>query len=91
MLRQLGVLDFYEGRFDKLLPNEKPGRLEFSYELPDHLPLWIQVDTDAEKIDQILLAKKPEQSTRAMARSCGRRAVDYAADDPDLSLFASRC
>jgi hypothetical protein len=49
------------------------------------------VDTDAEKIDQILLAKKPEQSTRAMARSCGRRAVDYAADDPDLSLFASRC
>ena len=29
---------------------------EFTYELSDHLPLWIQVetDTDAEELDQVL-------------------------------------
>lgn len=55
---QTGVLDFYEGGIDKLYPNEKLSKLEFTYELSDHLPLWIQVDTDtdAEKIDQILCA-----------------------------------
>ena len=56
-----GVLDFYEGGIEKLYPNEKLSKLEFTFELSDHLPLWIQVDTDtdAEKIDQLLAEKKP--------------------------------
>jgi len=56
-----GVVDFYEGGIDRLFPDAKLNKLEFTFELSDHLPLWIQVDTDtdAEKIDQILVAKKP--------------------------------
>jgi hypothetical protein len=47
---------------DKLFPNAKLSKLEFTFELSDHMPLWIQIDTDtdAERIDQILVAKKPQ-------------------------------
>jgi len=56
-----GVLDFYEGGIDRLYPREKLSKHDFTFELSDHLPLWIQIDTDtdAEKIDQILATKKP--------------------------------
>jgi endonuclease/exonuclease/phosphatase family metal-dependent hydrolase len=49
-----GVLDFYCGDHSPLFPNLDKDK--FTYELSDHLPLWIQlkVDTLDEKIDQIL-------------------------------------
>ena len=55
-----GVLDFYQGNISKLYPNNTPGKKEFTYELSDHLPLWIQVDvdTETEKLDQIISRKK---------------------------------
>jgi endonuclease/exonuclease/phosphatase family metal-dependent hydrolase len=44
-----GVLDFYEGDWKSLYPNasHRPrNRDRFTYELSDHLPLWIQIDTE---------------------------------------------
>lgn len=49
-----GVLDFYCGDHKPLFP--KLSKQEFTFQLSDHLPLWIQlrVDTTDEQIDQIL-------------------------------------
>ena len=41
-----GVLDFYKGDHSKLFPGKKMSRDEFTYQLSDHLPLWVQIDTD---------------------------------------------
>jgi len=51
-----GVLDFYTGGIKKLYPNDTPDKKAFTYELSDHLPLWIEVDVDTEeeKLDQII-------------------------------------
>ena len=57
-----GVLDFYisEREIPKLYIKNPPVKLKFTYEMSDHLPLWIQlnVDTSAEKLDQIIKAGK---------------------------------
>lgn len=49
-----GVLDFYAGNHRKLFPNLN--KRDFTYQLSDHLPLWVQLDVDLEdeKLDQIL-------------------------------------
>ena len=49
-----GVLDFYCGDHKPLFPNLD--KQKFTFQVSDHLPLWIQlkVDTLDEKIDQIL-------------------------------------
>jgi len=54
-----GMLDFYTGGIKKLYPTDTPKKTAFTYELSDHLPLWIQlnVDTETEKLDQILNPK----------------------------------
>ena len=51
-----GVLDFYEGDHRPLYPGTKLTKQEFTYELSDHLPLWIQINTDIEgvELDQVL-------------------------------------
>lgn len=51
-----GVLDFYQGDHASLYPGEKLTKQQFTYELSDHLPLWIQVntDTEAERLDQLI-------------------------------------
>lgn len=51
-----GVLDFYGGDHRKLYPSDKLSVEEFTFELSDHLPLWMQVKTDVEgfKLDQVL-------------------------------------
>lgn len=51
---QAGVLDFYAGNYQALYPRRKMTKLEFTYELSDHLPLWAQVRTDvaSERIDE---------------------------------------
>lgn len=51
-----GVLDFYQGNHKKLFPGNNLDKQAFTFQLSDHLPMWIQldVDTDAERLDQIL-------------------------------------
>jgi hypothetical protein len=51
-----GVLDFYAGNHSRLFPGLRLTKHEFTYQLSDHLPLWVQlnVDTDAERLDNIL-------------------------------------
>jgi endonuclease/exonuclease/phosphatase family metal-dependent hydrolase len=54
-----GVLDFYTGGIKKLYPTDTPTKDDFTYELSDHLPLWIQmdIDTEDEELDQIIKSK----------------------------------
>jgi len=54
-----GVLDFYCGDWQALFPREHyphMSKRDFTYELSDHLPLWVQLDTwtDDEELDQLL-------------------------------------
>jgi len=54
-----GVFDFYCDDWQALFPREYYPRMskrDFTYELSDHLPLWVQIDTwiDDEELDQIL-------------------------------------
>lgn len=55
-----GVLDFYCNAPAQLFPGKKLTKLEFTFRLSDHLSLWVQLNTDddAEKLDQILNAKR---------------------------------
>jgi len=57
---QGGVLDFYAGDHAPLLPGKKFSKLEFTFQLSDHLPLWLHIDTDteSERLDQILNPKE---------------------------------
>ncbi len=49
-----GVLDFYQGDHRKLFP--KLTKSAFTYQLSDHLPLWIQVNTDndTQQLEQLI-------------------------------------
>ena len=51
-----GIVDFYTGGVKKLYPNKELTKSAFTYQLSDHLPLWIQVDVDTEKekLDQLI-------------------------------------
>ncbi len=51
-----GILDFFTGGIKKLYPNKTLTKTPFTFQLSDHLPLWIQVDvnTEKEQLDQII-------------------------------------
>ena len=51
-----GVLDFYCGNHTPLFPDDGMTKNDFTYQLSDHLPLWIEVKTDVESevLDQII-------------------------------------
>ncbi len=54
-----GVLDFYCDDWRALFPQEQypdMTKTDFTYELSDHLPLWVQLDTwtEDEELDQLL-------------------------------------
>ena len=56
---QGGVLDFYQDDWRALFPRSKypdMDKPEFTYQLSDHLPLWVQIDTwiADQELDQIL-------------------------------------
>lgn len=57
-----GVLDFYKGGHKALLPGLNLSKKEFTYQLSDHLPLWVQLDTDIddERLDQILNPRRQQ-------------------------------
>lgn len=56
---QGGVLDFYAGDHAPLFPGMNLSKQAFTYQISDHLPLWLHVDTDieSERLDQILNPK----------------------------------
>ena len=58
---QGGVLDFFDGDHTPLAPKAM-SKDRGTYELSDHLPLWVQLNTDndAEQLDQILNPKKAD-------------------------------
>jgi endonuclease/exonuclease/phosphatase family metal-dependent hydrolase len=51
-----GVLDWYAGDHRRLFPGVSLSKEEMTYQISDHLPLWIQLDTDNDTIqlDQLL-------------------------------------
>ncbi len=53
-----GVLDFYAGDFGPLFPGKE--KTECTFQLSDHLPLWVQINTDMDghELDQLLRQKK---------------------------------
>ncbi len=55
-----GIVDFYRGDHKPLFPGKSMTKQEFTYQLSDHLPLWLQLNTDNDSIqlDQILKRDK---------------------------------
>jgi len=51
-----GVVDYYKGNYKSLLPYKHLTKDKFTYELSDHLPLWVQlnIDTADEEVDQLI-------------------------------------
>ena len=64
-----GVLDFYKGNWRALYPKKQFPDLDksaFTFEMSDHLPLWVQLDTwtDDEELDQLIRAKSKKKKPR---------------------------
>jgi endonuclease/exonuclease/phosphatase family metal-dependent hydrolase len=57
---QGGIIDFYAKDHTSLFPGETLTKTQFTYQLSDHLPLWLHVNTDieSERLDQILNPKQ---------------------------------
>jgi hypothetical protein len=51
-----GVLDFYKNNYKSIPPYRNLSKTEFTYELSDHLPLWVQlnIDTEDEELNQLI-------------------------------------
>ena len=49
-----GILDFYQGDSKPLFPGMS--KTDFTYQISDHLPLWIRINTDiaGQELDQII-------------------------------------
>ncbi|MEE9552812.1 MAG: endonuclease/exonuclease/phosphatase family protein [candidate division Zixibacteria bacterium] len=58
--KKAGVLDFHKGSFKPLYPWSEKTENRLSWEVSDHLPLWVQLDVDSydEQLDQIIRSKK---------------------------------
>ncbi len=56
-----GVLDFHidDTHIEELFPGKKLTRDKFTYQMSDHMPVWIQIKTDIERfrLDQIIQSK----------------------------------
>ncbi|MFH1984632.1 MAG: endonuclease/exonuclease/phosphatase family protein [Pseudomonadota bacterium] len=59
-----GILDFYSGGVEGLYPNNTPNETDFTYQLSDHLPLWIQLIPGAN------LGRRGERFVAAMNFLC---------------------
>lgn len=59
-----GVLDFFidDAHIKELFPKNKYTREKFSYQMSDHMPVWIQINVDIEtfRFDQIVQGGKKE-------------------------------
>lgn len=59
-----GVLDFFvdTASIKKLYVKDPPNKLDFTYQMSDHLPIWVQLktDSDSEELDKLIATfKKP--------------------------------
>jgi endonuclease/exonuclease/phosphatase family metal-dependent hydrolase len=63
LIQEAGVLDFYAGNVSKLYPGVEMTKRKFTHQISDHLPLWVQLNTDNEhhKLNQII---NPERAGR---------------------------
>lgn len=59
-----GVVDFYQEDHKALYP--KLTKHQFTFQLSDHIPLWVQINTDAddEQLDQFLNPPAPKKKKR---------------------------
>lgn len=59
-----GALDFFinNDHIDELFPGKKYTREKFTYQMSDHLPIWIQIKTDIDgfRLDQIVQGAKDD-------------------------------
>lgn len=57
---EAGVLDYYKGDWSKLFPDTTGTKKSYTYQLSDHLPLWVQLNTwtDDLKLDQLITRRK---------------------------------
>ena len=64
--RHGGVVDFFKGGHKLLFPGISMTKKQFTYQLSDHLPLWVQLDTDIddERLDQILNPRRRQARRR---------------------------
>lgn len=57
-----GALDFFidDKHIDELFPGKQYSRKKFSFQMSDHLPVWIQINTDIDsfRLDQIVQEAK---------------------------------
>jgi endonuclease/exonuclease/phosphatase family metal-dependent hydrolase len=55
-----GVVDFFQDDHKALFPYKDITKDKFTYELSDHLPLWMQIniDTADEQLDQLISSRK---------------------------------
>jgi endonuclease/exonuclease/phosphatase family metal-dependent hydrolase len=55
-----GVLDFWCGEHAALYPGKRMDKREFTYELSDHLPVWVEINTDNddEVLDQVVNGRR---------------------------------
>ncbi|HEX5368969.1 MAG TPA: endonuclease/exonuclease/phosphatase family protein [Dehalococcoidia bacterium] len=67
-----GVLDFYRNDWRSLFPAAQypdMTKAKFTFQLSDHLPLWVQIDTwtEDEQLDELIEAKKKEPASTSPA------------------------
>ena len=55
-----GTVDFYKGNYKAYKPYKDLSKTQFTFELSDHLPLWVQLNLDVEdeQLDQLMSARK---------------------------------
>jgi Endonuclease/Exonuclease/phosphatase family len=75
-----GVVDFFgsDAHIKELFPAASYDRKKFSFQLSDHLPLWVQIktDIDGERFDQIVQNNKKllaQRAASAVKRGSARR------------------
>ena len=61
-----GVIDFYQGNHKLYKPYQSLSKTEFTYQLSDHLPLWVQLNLDVEddQLDQLIKNKSSGSKIR---------------------------
>jgi endonuclease/exonuclease/phosphatase family metal-dependent hydrolase len=55
-----GVLDFYMGDWSGLFPGTSESHDAYTFQISDHLPLWVQLDTwtEDEELDQLIARRQ---------------------------------
>ena len=77
-----GILDFFidDAHIKELFPKDLTHQ-QFTYELSDHLVLWMQINTDLEtqRLDQVIQSsRQPRTSLRSPRSSASRRHPEVA-------------